>query len=492
MSPEERAKLPKSELLSLRKKAINLGLDLQGGMYLMLEIDKTKLPPDEDLNRAVERAIEIIRNRVDQWGVFEPSIQKLKDDRILVQLPGVLDRDRAVSLIGRTALLEFKLVAKEDLIEQTFKAIDKVLRLKEVGDTTQIDTTQLGPFTQYFRAFERNVVVREDDVPKIDSILNLPEVKKVIPAGYEFLWGKSFEVQGVKYRPLFLVKAEPELTGAHIKNALHTIGTGTDPQVANRPIVLLEFDRKGASKFAAVTGANVGRRLAIVLDNLVQSAPVIQERIPGGRARITGFESLDEAKELAIVLRAGALPAPVKIVEERTVGPSLGRDSIRRGIMALLIGVAAVMLFMIIYYRLSGVIADFALILEMFFIVAFLAGLHATLTLPGLAGLILTAGIAVDANVLIFERIREELRAGKPPATAVDTAYKRAQITIFDANLTTLIAALVLFKFGTGPIKGFGTTLSLGIIINFFTAIFVTRIIFDYLTKVKQVEAISI
>lgn len=488
MSPEERAKMPKSELLELKKKAINLGLDLQGGMYLLLEIDQSKLPEGVSVDKAVDRAIEIIRNRVDQWGVFEPTIQKLRNNRILVQLPGVLDRERAVSLIGRTALLEFKLVADNKLIEETLKNIDEVLRnTSSVTGDTLLDTTmtEIKPFSGYLQLLQQDMVVAEDDVPKVDSILNLPQVKKVIPPGYEFLWGKSIEINGKKYRPLYLVKKEPELTGAAIKDARHTIGSGSNPQLAGRPIVLIELNRQGARKFAIVTAANVGKRLAIVLDNVVQSAPVIRERIPSGRAQITGLESLDEAKELAIVLRAGALPAPVKIVEERTVGPSLGRDSIRKGIRALLIGLLAVIIFMAIYYNLAGIVADIALLLEMFFIVAALAGLHATLTLPGLAGLILTAGIAVDSNVLIFERIREELRAGKAPSTAIDAAYHRATITIFDANVTTLIAAIVLFKLGTGPIKGFGTTLSLGIIINFITAVFMTKIIFDYFVKVK-------
>ncbi len=488
MSPEERARMPRSELLELKKKAINLGLDLQGGMYLLLEIDKSKLPEGMSLDKAVDRAIEIIRNRVDQWGVFEPTIQKLKNDRILVQLPGVLDRDRAVSLIGRTALLEFKLVADDKLISETIKNIDNVLKTREkLQADTLIDTTEteIGPFTSYLRSQGSNIFVLEDDVPKVDSILKLPEVQKVIPSGYEFLWGKSVEMEGQKYRPLYLVRKKPELTGAAIKDARHTIGSGANPQLANKPIVLIELNKQGARKFAIVTAANVGKRLAIVLDNVVQSAPVIRERIPSGRAQITGIGSLDEAKELAIVLRAGALPAPVKIVEERTVGPSLGRDSIHRGIIALIIGLLAVILFMAVYYNMSGIVADVALLLEMLFIFAALAGLHATLTLPGLAGLILTAGIAVDSNVLIFERIREELRAGKAPSTALDAAFHRATITIFDANLTTLIAAIVLFKLGTGPIKGFGTTLSLGIIINFITAVFITKIIFDYFVKVK-------
>ncbi len=499
LSPEARAQLPRSELLNLKKKSINLGLDLQGGMYILLEVDRSKLKPEE-VEGAVDRAIEVIRNRIDQWGVFEPSIQKVGEGRILVQLPGVLDRERAHSLIGRTAQLEFHLVADDRIVADALERIDEKLRQLhgEMPDTAQLtpeDSLALQrPFSSLLNIDPRSgsIVVVEDHWHQVDSLLALPEVQAAIPKGYRFYWGKTFEFQGRKYRRLFLLKAEPELTGAHIKDAKHTIGSGTDPNVANRPIVLLYFDRQGAARFARITGENVGKRLAIVLDNVVQSAPVIQERISGGSAQITGITSMEEAKELAVVLRAGALPAPVRVLEERSVGPLLGSDSIRRGMRALIIGFLAVVLFMGIYYRLAGWIADLALLLNLLFILALLVGFHATLTLPGMAGLILTVGIAVDANVLIFERIREELRAGKSARVAVDTGYKRATITILDANLTTLIAALVLLRYGSGPIRGFAVVLALGIVISFFTAIFVTRVIFDYLLYVKHVERLKI
>ncbi len=497
LSPEERAQLPRSELLNLKKKSINLGLDLQGGMYILLEVDRSKLKPEE-VEGAVDRAIEVIRNRIDQWGVFEPSIQKVGEGRILVQLPGVLDRERAHSLIGRTAQLEFHLVADDRIVADALERIDEALRKGSVADTGLLSPedslARVRPFSSLLNIDPRSgsIVVVEDNWHRVDSLLALPEVQKAIPSGYRFYWGKTFEFQGRKYRHLFLLKAEPELTGAHVKDAKHTIGSGTDPNIANRPIVLLYFDRQGAARFARITGENVGKRLAIVLDNVVQSAPVIQERISGGSAQITGITSMEEAKELAVVLRAGALPAPVRVLEERSVGPLLGSDSIRRGMRALVIGFLAVVFFMALYYRTAGWIADLALFLNLLFILALLVGFHATLTLPGMAGLILTVGIAVDANVLIFERIREELRAGKSLRVAVDTGYKRATITILDANLTTLIAALVLLRYGSGPIRGFAVVLSLGIVVSFFTAIFVTRVIFDYLIGVKHAERIKI
>jgi len=254
----------------------------------------------------------------------------------------------------------------------------------------------------------------------------------------------------------------------------------------------MKFNSQGAADFDRITNENVRKRLAIVLDGVVHSAPVIQERISGGQAQITGNFTMDEARDLAIVLRAGALPAPVNILEERTVGPSLGSDSIRQGIMATLIGFLLVVVFMFIYYRLSGLVADSVLILNVIVLLGILAGFKATLTLPGIAGIVLVIGMAVDANVLIFERIREELRLGKPPRAAIDAGYAKAFVTILDSNVTTLIAALFLFAFGTGPVKGFALTLSIGIVVSMFTAVFVTRIIFDYFIWNRSISKISI
>ncbi len=381
---------------------------------------------------AVDQALETIRNRIDQFGVSEPDIRRQGDTRILIQLPGVKDPQRAKDLIGRTALLEFKLV---------------------------------------------------DDTANLEAAL-----KGTVPPGREVLYKVDVdpETQRALKTP-FLLKKRTLLTGAYLTDARVQI----DSQY-NTPYVSLDFDKKGARIFERVTGENVNKRLAIVLDQHVASAPVIQEKIAGGQARITGNFSMDEARDLAIVLRAGALPAPVIILEERTVGPSLGADSIRKGLISMCIGGILVTLFMIIYYKGSGIIADFALALNIVFIAGGLAGFQATLTLPGIAGIILTIGMAVDANVIIFERIREELALGRTPRAAVDAGYDRATLTILDANVTTLIAAVVLFQFGTGPVKGFAVTLSLGVIASMFTALIMSRMIFDYILITRKVKTISI
>jgi preprotein translocase subunit SecD len=364
--------------------------------------------------------------------VSEPEITLQGTDRILIQLPGVKDPQRAKSLIGRTALLEFKLVDEE-------------------GD--------------------------------LDAAL-----KGNIPEGDIILYQRAVDPQtgGVKKVP-FLLREKTMMTGEVLKDARIAL----DSQF-HEPYISLEFDDIGAKLFEQITGANVKKRLAIILDDNVYSAPVIQERIAGGRAQITGRFTTDEASELAIVLRAGALPAPVKIIEERTVGPSLGQDSIRQGLISILISAAIIVLFMIFYYRISGLIADIALILNVILVFAVLALLRATLTLPGIAGLVLSVGMAVDANILIHERIKEELRWGKTIRAAIDQGYHRAFTTIIDSNLTTVIAALFLYQFGTGPVKGFAVTLFWGIVANIFTAVFITRCIFDYLTLKVKIKKLSI
>ncbi len=382
---------------------------------------------------AVAQALQTIRNRVDQFGVAEPEIRPQGDDRILIQLPGVKDPERAKALIGRTAVLEFKLV-------------------DEAGDV--------------------NKAVATGVIPPGDELL------------YEDVVDK--ETGRVTKRP-YLIKKRTLLTGRYITEARVKI----DQDFAE-PYVLISFDRQGAKLFERITGANVKRRLAIILDNKVNSAPVIQEKISGGSARITGNYTMEEARDLAIVLRAGALPAPVKILEERTVGPSLGQESIERGFKSMIVGGIAVILFMIIYYRVGGVLADLALILNVVMVMGGLAIFEATLTLPGIAGIILTIGMAVDANVIIFERIREELRLGKTPKAAVEAGFSKATWTILDANVTTLIAGLVLFQFGTGPVRGFAVTLSLGIVATLFAALIFSRFMFDYLVSVRRIKRLSI
>ena len=400
-----------------------------GVSTITLEMPASEAKETEKL--AVDQALETIRNRIDQFGVAEPDIRRQGENRILIQLPGIKDTERAKELIGRTALLEFKLV---------------------------------------------------DDTDDVNAAL-----KGNVPPGTEILYQVRQDPEsGKTIKVPFLLRKRTLLTGAYLTNAR------VEFDQFNVPYVSIKFDKKGARIFERITGDNVKKRLAIVLDNTVASAPVIQEKIAGGQARITGNFTLDEAKDLAIVLRAGALPAPVKILEERTVGPSLGADSIREGLISMLVGGILVVLFMIVYYKAAGMIADIALILNIPLIAAGLAGFQATLTLPGIAGIILTIGMAVDANVIIFERIREELTLGRTPRAAVSAGFDRATLTILDANVTTLIAAVVLFQFGTGPVKGFAVTLSMGVIASMFTALILSRMIFDYILTGRKVKTLSI
>jgi len=402
------------------------------GDALTMQIDLPDKETDQIKKLATDQALETIRNRIDQFGVSEPDIRRQGDKRILVQLPGIKDTKRAIALIGKTALLEFKLV---------------------------------------------------DETHDLDAA-----VKGNVPPGSEVLYGVKIDPATKRvYKTPYLLRKRTLLTGANLTDARVQI----DSQF-NEPYVSIDFDKKGGRDFERITEENVKKRLAIVLDNKVYSAPVIQEKISGGKARITGNFTTEEARDLAIALRAGALPAPVNILEERTVGPSLGTDSIRKGLISMCVGGILVILFMVIYYKGSGLIADVALIINILLIAGGLAGFQATLTLPGIAGIILTIGMAVDANVLIFERIREELLIGKTPRAAVDAGYDRATLTILDANVTTLIAALVLFQFGTGPVKGFAVTLSLGVIASLFTALILTRMIFDYYLLKRKTKQLSI
>ncbi|KPJ66361.1 MAG: preprotein translocase subunit SecD [Syntrophobacter sp. DG_60] len=381
---------------------------------------------------AISQALETIRNRIDEFGVTEPDIRGCGGPRILVQLPGIRDPQRAITIIGKTARLEFKLVDEAHSLEEALRG----------------------------------------NIPSEDQILYEVSVDKKT--------GQQVEIP-------YLLEERTLITGDYISDARVLI----DPEI-NEPYVGISFNKQGAKIFAQITEEHVGRRLAIILDNKIHSAPVIREKIPHGEARITGAFTLEEAKDLAVVLRAGALPAPIKILEERTIGPSLGKDSIRKGFKASLIGGALVMVFMMIYYALSGAIANLALLFNLCLIMAGLAAFQATLTLPGIAGIALIIGMAVDANVLIFERIREELRLGKTPRAALDTGYGKAFWTIFDANMTTLITALILFQYGTGPVRGFAVTLCLGIIANMFTAIFMTKVIFNLLVYRLKLRHLSI
>jgi len=382
---------------------------------------------------AVDQAIETIRNRVDQFGVSEPVIQRQGEDMILVQLPGVKDPQRAINLIGKTAILAFKLVDDENSLEKALK-----------GD---------------------------------------------VPAGGQLLYQRQVDpATGVVGKPKpFLLHSRTLLTGDRLVNAQVRIDSRF-----NEPYVSIEFDNRGAQIFERITRNNKKKRLAIVLDDNVYSAPVIQDRIAGGQAQITGSFSMEGARDLAIVLRAGSLVAPVTIIEKRQVGPSLGQDSIDQGIRSILLGGVLVLVFIGLYYKLSGVAAMVALTLNIILLMAALAAFRATLTLPGIAGIVLTIGMAIDANVLIFERIREELRVGKTVRAAVGSGYSKAMVSILDANLTTLLAAVFLFQFGTGPVKGFAVTLSIGILASLFTALVVSRFIFDYALATRRVQTLSI
>jgi SecD/SecF fusion protein len=457
---------------------INLGLDLQGGMHLVLRVDASQLPP-KARSDATQRAIEIIRNRIDQFGVSEPSIQRQGADKIVIQLPGVTDRERALRVIGRTALLEFKLVANQVLTEKTIRKIDKVAPIKQYINYVSFTTGE--GFTY------KNMRIMESDVEKVKQILEKEEVRSLLPEGYHFLLGRPEEQDSLKFRELYLLKKEPEIKGIWLTDAR------IDFSQFYQYRVLLNFNRQGQRKLSRVTGRaaqlyqeqGIISQLAIVLDDVVYSAPLMKVKIDANPV-IEGRFTKEEASDLAIVLRAGALPAPIQIEEERTVGPTLGRDSVEKGVRAIIFGGILVVVFMSIYYLIAGLVADFALCTNILIILGALAYFKATLTLPGIAGLILTIGMAVDANVLIFERMREEFRRGKPLRLGIATGYSKAFSTILDANLTTLITALILFKVGTGPIRGFAITLTIGILASMFTALVVTRLIFDMLSLNKR------
>ncbi|MFQ6113231.1 MAG: protein translocase subunit SecD [bacterium] len=595
------------KIIDNETKSIRLGLDLQGGTYLVYEVDLPQLlqtltkindssfetalnktikrsqATNEDffdvllevfreeqlrLSRyfggsrdsddkiigqlkkeaedAVDRTLEVLRNRIDQFGVSEPSITKQGAHRIVIELAGIQDVERAKGIIGTTALLEFQLEKDPEVVSAVLNDINRVMKKQLAreegtndleGTDVEVDTSaikqklrketevslkdvfgeasileereeadtaaesdstvlldqevfQERPFDALLANVGGDIGVPTKNVRTVETIINSPDVQKVIPKDSEFLFtSKPTRIGEQEFYRLYMVKKEPELTGAMIADAQVQIGSQLQ---AGQAEVGMELTGEGAKIFSKVTGANVGKRLAIVLDGKIASIPQIRERIPQGRASITGMANINEAKDLAIVLRAGALPAPVEVIEERTVGPSLGQDSVRKGTYSAIMGMALVVIFMIAYYRLSGIVANIALLLNLIIIMAVLAGFHATLTLPGIAGIILTIGMAVDANVLIFERIREELRHGKTIRTAIDSGYARAFKTILDANVTTLLTALVLYQFGTGPVRGFALTLSIGIAASMFTAIVVTRVIFDYVTEKFAVTKLSI
>lgn len=606
LTDDERSELSKQgNLETLESRAIKQGLDLKGGMYIALEVDvptlieniainkdrklssvfsevreQILLAPETDffftfsslvrdrevkLSRyyydygsnsediitalkseaedAIDRVLEILQNRIDQFGVAEPTIQKQGTQRIIVELAGVQNSERARSLLESTALLEFYIVKdvtttndlmiKVDQILKKDKSVssvadqmkaatnqneqvsgdeskdDQTVSVSELfGATEQTESSDSAivnkdifaerPFSSMLRSLGNSIGVPEKNSFAVRNMIDRPEIQeKLASIGGAFLFGPKAEEYVLndgsveKMIPLYLVDDRAELTGGVVEEAKANLGPqGTTS--AGQPIVNLSMNSDGARKWSILTGSNIGRQVAIVLDKKVHMAPNIREKISGGGTLIEGFANIEEAKDIAIVLRAGALPAPVEIIEERVVGPSLGAESVKSGTQSVLIGLAIVLVFMVFYYRTAGSIADFALIWNIVLVLAILASLQATLTLPGIAGLILTVGMSIDANVIIFERIREELDKGKTAKAAIDGGYNRALTTIVDANMTTLIAALVLWQFGTGPIRGFATVLFWGILISMFTAIFVTRSIFNVFVNRKGFSKLSI
>jgi protein-export membrane protein SecD len=404
-------------------QALNLGLDLKGGIYLVYRIDESRLPQDLSETDAVNRALEIIRNRIDQFGVTEPDIQRTANNRIIVALPGVKDPGRAKEVIGKTALLEFRVVAEQQYRE-----------MANAG---------------------------------------------VLPSGYE-------EVPYREQDGTLVLEEDSELTGRFLDNANVQFARQGGVGVA------LDFNEQGADRFADLTRNNVGQRIAIVLDGKIVSAPSVNEPITGGQAQISGGFTDQEARDLALMLRAGALPAPLNLISERSIGPSLGEDSIRSGLIASVAALILVMIFMLGYYQFAGLVADVTLALALLFLMAGLASFGATLTLPGIAGIILTIGMAVDANVIIFERIKEELLDGKPVRTAINTGFDRAYTAIIDAQVTTVITAVALYWFGTGPVKGFAVTLTLGILATLFSAIFIGKFLFALCSLRREMDTLHI
>ncbi len=596
------------DLVDLQKKAIKLGLDLQGGIHIIQEVDfyslvevlaenkddifytvlnKTRdddLRSDDDffdilernardekliltryftLNKtgdkspinylkdesldAIDKVREILNNRIDQFGIAEPNIRKSGDKRILIELPGITDPERARELINRTAQLEFRLLKEPEVTGKVIRDIDKFLqrekfKIEDLADTTvaaaeedtnlvaeskpskdkemsmeeffgqnetassDSDTSSLSnllvdeetfeemPFTSLLRNFGEMISCSEQNYSAVFSIIERAKENRIIPRDAEFFASsRTFAGgDGNNYYKLYLIKKDTELTGEVITDARANVGSGYDPRSAGQPVVNMSMNKTGARAWSRITGANINKQIAIILDEKVFSAPNVNVKIRDGNSVIEGIPSMEEAKDLALVLRVGALPAKVDIIEERTVGPSLGADSIRKGAYSTVIGLILVVIFMIIYYRMSGLIANVAVFFTLFFLMAILAAFHATLTLPGIAGILLTIGMSVDANVLIFERIREELASGKTVRASIDTGYARAFRTILDANVTTLITAVILFNYGTGPIRGFAFTLGWGIVASMFSAIIITRCFFDFFTEKWAIRKLSI
>ena len=567
LSDEKKSLLSKDEIEYLENNTIKQGLDLKGGIYIVLEVDlpqlvnnlasnkdkkfeifldelsnqysnntgdfftlfeqnamnhdlklpryfinygKTKDQITEQLKLEAEdsinRIIEIIQNRVDQFGVSEPTIQKQGSDRVIVELAGIQDSERARSLLQSTALLELMIVKNVESTNTIIRQIDNLANTTNNTEEKKTDVENLFSsdtgandlqFSSLLIGVGNDIGVEENNIEKLNTLLKQEGIKQLLDAtNGQFLLSNSAKTfindfgDEEEIYIIYHLNKNAELTGGVIEDA--QVRIAQSGVTAGQPIVQMEMSSAGSREWARITGANIQKRIAIVLDKKVHMAPVINSKIFGGSTVIEGLESVNEAEDIAIVLRAGALPVPVTIVEERTVGASLGADSVNQGTFSMVIGLLLVIFFIVLYYRMSGFIASFSVIWTLILLLGVLALLQATLTLPGIAGLILTVGMSVDANVIIFERIKEELRKGKAIRSAIDAGYQRAITTIVDANLTTGIAAAVLYQYGSGPIKGFATVLFWGIIVSMFTAIIVTRFVFDFITSRRNIEKLSI
>ncbi|HTY36136.1 MAG TPA: protein translocase subunit SecD [Bacteroidota bacterium] len=561
------------DIMSAKLKRIKLGLDLQGGMRVVLEVDVLQLLEDLAKNKddnfkaiikevrdqstnndesvipafgkkfqergirmsryygnlrdadnailsqldgetakAVDRAIEIVRNRVDQYRVSEPNIQKQGTRRIIVELPGVKDEREALSLLQGTARLEFRLVRDPQISYKVMQTIDDYLSGKTSHDSTtgaktaqkeekpkdaldellgssKPSATDTSKEAQFMREHPFFAIVSPDtrnntgegyvfdnNRDRVTRLLARPDVQRLIPSDFEFLWSNKTTLtqDGKRFYQLYAVKKTPDLTGDKVVDARASVN-----QEDNRPVVNMEMNTEGSREWARITGANINKRIAIILDNSVFSAPTVINKITGGHSQITNMESPNEARLLEIVLKAGALPAPVSIIAHQSVGPSLGEDSIRSGLTATALATILTILFMMVYYHSAGAIADVALLFNLLFILGVMAGFSATLTLPGIAGILITIGVAVDANVLINERVREELAGGKSLRAAIDAGYKRAWTAIIDAHVTSFLTGVILYQFGTGPVQGFAMTLMIGIAASLFSSIVITHVIIN-------------
>ena len=567
MDEEKKSNLSDDQIDYFESRSIKQGLDLKGGIYIVLEVDlpqlidnlaknkdnnfneflidlkneynnsssdfftvfenladekELKLPryfinygktKDQIITQlslqsedSIKRVIEIIQNRVDQFGVAEPTIQKQGNNRVIVELAGIEDSERARDLLQSTALLELMIVKNVESTNAIIRQIDSIMTASngnDVGQNDQINelfdsssSSELG-FSSLLISVGGNLAIASKDLTALKDILSKEDVKQILEATNSTILTSDSSIKLIneigeeeEFYTLFHLFNNAELTGGVIEDAQMRLSQAG--VTAGQAVVEVEMNSEGSREWARITGANINNRIAIVLDKKVHMAPVIRSQIFVGGTVIEGLDSIEEAEDIAIVLRAGALPVPVTIAEERTVGASLGADSISKGTLSMAIGLLLVVCFIVFFYKMSGLIASFSVMWTLILLLGVLALLEATLTLPGIAGLILTVGMSVDANVIIFERIKEELRNGKSVRSAIDSGYERAIRTIVDANLTTGIAAAVLYQYGSGPIKGFATVLFWGIIVSMFTAIIVTRFVFDFVTTRKNIERLSI